>query len=75
MNITITPDQEAQLAALARRTGREPGELVQEALTLLLDEHSRFLAAVEAGFASLDRGQFVTHEEVGTRIEQIVRSR
>jgi predicted transcriptional regulator len=35
-----------------------------------LTAHARFLAAIEEGCAELDAGQFITHEEVGRRIER-----
>ena len=74
MNVRITPDQEARLADLASRTGKDADELIQEAVTRFLDEDARFLKAVEDGFESLDRGQFVTHEEVRARLDRVLRS-
>ena len=62
MNIRITPEQESRLADLASRTGKDA------------DEDARFLKAVEEGFTSLDRGQFVTHEEVRARLDRVLRS-
>jgi predicted transcriptional regulator len=35
-----------------------------------LADEARFLEAVEQGFAELDAGQFVSHEDVGKRIER-----
>lgn len=43
-------------------------------LATALAEEARFLVAVEQGFAELDAGQFVFHEEVGRRIERRFRS-
>ena len=74
MNVRITPEQEARLADLASRTGKDADELIQEAVTKFLDEDARFLKAVEEGFESLDRGKFVTHEEVRARIDRVLRS-
>ena len=74
MDVHITPEQEARLADIARQTGRNAEELVQEAVNQLLSEDTRFLKAVEQGFRSVDRGEFVTHEDVGARLERILRS-
>ena len=71
MDVQFAPDVEAKLSDIAIRTGRQTGELIQTAVSRLLDEESRFLQAVEQGFASLDRGEYVTHEEVGSRIERL----
>jgi predicted transcriptional regulator len=74
MNVRITPEQVARLADLASRTGKDADELIQEAVTKFLDEDARFLKAVEEGFESLDRGKFVTHEEVRARLDRVLRS-
>lgn len=74
MDLRFTPEQEARLVDIASRTGRNADELVREAVSQLLTEDTRFLEAVEKGFASLERGEFVAHEEVGRRIERIFRS-
>jgi predicted transcriptional regulator len=60
-------------AAITRRAsnaGRAPAEVIQELIVTALADEARFLAAVEQGFAELDAGQLVTHEEVGQRIER-----
>jgi predicted transcriptional regulator len=74
MDVHITAEQEARLADIASRTGRQPDDLVQEAVNQLLTEHARFLEAVEQGFRSIDEGRFVTHEEVGARLARVFSS-
>lgn len=74
MDVHVTPEQEAKLIDIAARTGRQAGELVHTAVNRLIDEESRFLEAVEQGFASLDRGEYVTHEDVGARLERLLRA-
>ena len=74
MNVRMTPEQEARLADIASRTGKAADELILEALSRLLDEDARFLKAVDQGFESLDRGKFVTHEEVKARLDRVLRS-
>jgi predicted transcriptional regulator len=74
MNVHITPEQEARLTEIARRIGRQPDDLVQEAVNQLLGENARFLEAVEQGFRSLDAGRFITHEEVGARLARVFSS-
>ena len=74
MNLRINPELEARLADIALRTGRQPEELIETAVTRLIDEEARFLEAVDKGFASLDRGEFVAHDEVRQRLERIMRS-
>jgi predicted transcriptional regulator len=71
MEIRLTAEQETRLAELAARQGREADDLAREALTRYLEDDSRFVEAVVRGLASLDRGEFVTHAEVGRRIERL----
>ena len=72
MEIHLTAEQEARLAELAARQGRGADDLAREALTRYLEDDSRFVEAVLRGLASLDRGEFVTHAEVGRRIERLL---
>jgi predicted transcriptional regulator len=74
MIINLSPEQEARLAALAARDGRDIDELAQEAISRLLDEEARFAEAVKRGIAAADRGEFVGPEEVWAGVERILRS-
>ena len=74
MIINLPPDQEAKLAALAARDGRNVNELAQEAITRLLDDDARFAEAVKRGIAAADRGDFVASEEVWAGVERILQS-
>jgi len=71
VEITLTPEEEAQLSRVASLSGRDAEALVHEAISRLLAEDARFLEAVDKGFASLDRGEYLEHEEVGRRLEQL----
>jgi predicted transcriptional regulator len=72
METRLSPDQEARLAALAARDGRDVNELAQEAITRLLDEDARFAETVERGVAAADRGDLVPSEEVWANIERVL---
>ena len=74
MEVMLSPEQEAQLSRIARRTGRKIETLAQEAILRLLENEERFMAAVEKGLASLDRGESISHVEVERRIEKLLRS-
>ena len=74
MEIILAPEQEARLAELAARQGRRTDDLVQEALARYLEDDAHFVAAVVKGLASLDRGEFVTHAEVGRRVDRLLES-
>ena len=72
MEIQLTPEQETQFSQLADEEGRDKAELIHEALSRYLVDEARFIAAVKKGFDSLDRGDYVSHEEVGARIEELL---
>ena len=69
MEIHFTPEQQAQLAQIATRSGTAPERLVTTVVTRYLDEEARFLAAVEKGIAAAERGEFIEEEEMDARLE------
>ena len=71
MQVQLTPEEETRLAELAARDGRTTGDLVQEAVKRYIEDDAKFIAAVITGLASLDRGEFISHEEVGKRIGRL----
>jgi predicted transcriptional regulator len=68
MEVHFTPEQEAQLAQVAAYSGSNAEVLVKDAALRLLEEQERFVEAVNQGEAALDRGEFLTHDEVGERL-------
>jgi predicted transcriptional regulator len=71
MEVKLTPEQEAELNELAARKGRDAGQLAREVLGLYLEHEARFIEAVKRGLESLDRGEYVSHEDVGARIDRL----
>lgn len=71
MEVTLTPEQEAELNKLASSKGRDANQLAQDVLRLYLENEARFIEAVKRGLDSLDRGEYVSHEEVAARIERL----
>ena len=73
MDVHITqPELEAKLTQSAAQQGIHPDELVQDLLARYFDEEARFIAAVKRGDASLRRGEYLTHEEVGERLKRFL---
>jgi predicted transcriptional regulator len=71
MQVQLTAEEETMLAELAARDGRSAGDLVREAVKRYLEDDAKFILAVMKGLDSLDRGEFVSHEEVGERIDRL----
>jgi predicted transcriptional regulator len=45
--------------------------LAQEAISRYLAEEARFIEAVKRGEAALERGEYLTHEQVGKRLDRL----
>jgi predicted transcriptional regulator len=71
MEVHLTPEQHQQLAELASQRGRDAGTLAREAISRYLAEEARFIEAVKLGEAALERGEHLTHEQVGERINRL----
>jgi predicted transcriptional regulator len=74
MEVRLQPEKEAQLAQIAAQRGLKTDELAQEVLSQYLDDDKRFIEAVNVGLSAAERGDFVEHEEVGKKLNQILRS-
>ncbi|MGB8888179.1 MAG: hypothetical protein WCC87_15710 [Candidatus Korobacteraceae bacterium] len=74
MEVHLSPDQASKLAHLASERGRDADALAQEAISRYLEEEARFVQAVKLGESQLERGEYLTHEEVGSRIERLLNS-
>jgi predicted transcriptional regulator len=72
MEVHVTGELEAKLTHSAAKQGRDPDEFVQDVLAQYFDEEARFVAAVKRGDASLRRGEYLTHEEVGERLKRFL---
>lgn len=75
MEVHLSPDQASKLAQLASERGRDADALAQEAIGRYLEEEeARFVQAVKFGESQLEQGEYLTHEEVGSRIERFTKS-
>jgi predicted transcriptional regulator len=74
MEVHLNPEQVSKLAQLASERGRDEDSLAQEAISRYLEEEARFVEAVKLGESQLERGEYLTHEEVGSRIERMLKS-
>ena len=74
MEVRFSPEFETKLERLATESGRGPEQLVREIVQTYLDHDLWFKAEVQKGLAQLDNGEFIGHDEVVARIEQLFRS-
>ena len=69
MELNVPPDLATKLARAADRLGVAAETLALEAIERAVDYDDWFLREVERGLAQIDRGEVVTHEAVGKRLE------
>ena len=74
MEVHFSPDKEARLQQVATRIGKDPAQLIEEAVDRMFEYDDRFIEAVEEGRASARRGDLLEHDDVVERIEQMFRS-
>lgn len=70
MEVPLSPDVQTKLARIAHERGVDPQALAQEAIERLINYDDWFLHEVDKGLAQVERGQTLSHEEIGTRLEQ-----
>jgi predicted transcriptional regulator len=73
MEISLAPEIEERLTKIASEAGKAADQVVQELVADYLNHDEWFRREVQKGLASLDSGKFVSHEEVGRKIERIFR--
>ncbi len=72
MELHLNPEVQAKLSRIAAECGRDPEVLAQEAIERFVEHDEWFIREVEKGLAQVSRGELLTHEEVGTRIEKLL---
>src|SRR3954464_8853877 len=73
MEVNLPPDVETKLARLANQRGSDAQALARAAIESFVDYDDWFIREVEKGLAQIDQGKVLTHEDVGTRLENIWR--
>jgi len=74
MEVHVTGELAAKLTHSAARQGRNPDELVQDVLASYFEEEARFIEAVKRGEDAFERGDYLTHEQVGQRLQRFLQS-
>ena len=72
MEVHFTPELEAKLSRIAAQQGCNAESVVHEAVERLLGHDEWFIREVEHGLKQIERGEVLTHEEVGVRMEKLL---
>ena len=70
MEVTLSPDLQAKLARIARDRGTDAEAVAREAIERLVDYDDWFAREVEKGLTQIERGETLSHEDVGARLRQ-----
>jgi predicted transcriptional regulator len=71
MEVHFAPELQEKLDRVAAENRSGADEYVQQLVENYLDHDAWFRHKVTASLDQLDRGEFVTHEEVGARLEKL----
>ena len=73
MEVKLNPELQAKLDNIAAENNSGAEEYVRQLVEHYLDHDAWFRQKVRAGLDHLAHGDFVTHEEIGARIDQMFR--
>jgi predicted transcriptional regulator len=71
MVVHFTPELQAKLDRVAAENRRSADAYVQQLVEHYLDHDAWFRHKVTASLGRLDRGQFLTHEDIGASLEKV----
>jgi predicted transcriptional regulator len=74
MEVHLPPELQAKVERAAAENNSGAEEYVKQLVEHYLEHDAWFRQRVKKGLDQLDRGEFLTHEEVGARIDQMFRS-
>ena len=73
MEVKLSSELQAKLVQIAAENNSGAEEYVRQLIEHYLDHDAWFRQKVKMGLGQLDQGEFVTHEEIGARIDQLFR--
>jgi predicted transcriptional regulator len=70
MEVTLSADLQTRLARIAQERGTDAEALAREAIERLVNYDDWFVHEVETGLAQVERGETLSHDDVGARLER-----
>jgi len=74
MEVHLPPELQAKVDRAAAENNSGAEEYVKQLVEHYLEHDAWFRQQVKKGLDQLDRGEFLTHEEIGARIDQMFRA-
>ncbi len=70
MTLTVSPELERGLTAVASTMQRDPQAVLDDMLAACVEDEATFLAAVQEGKDDVAQGRLVAHAEVFAKLEK-----
>jgi len=70
--VQFNSEIEARLAERAAQQRLSPDELVRDVVARYFQEEDQFVEAVKRGEAALERGDSMTHDQVGDKLQRFL---
>lgn len=74
MDVPFNPETEAKLNRAAAAAGSDTGQYVQELVERYIGHDLWVREKIQMGHSQLDRGEYLSHEEVGQLLRQMIES-
>ena len=74
MEVNLNPELQAKLARIAAENNSGAEEYTRQLIEHYLDHDARFREKVKRGLGQLDQNEFVAHDEISARIDQMFHS-
>ncbi len=71
MEAHFSPELQAKVDRVAAENRRDSDEYVQQLVAHYVDHDAWLRQKVTASLGKLDRGEFIGHEEMGTRLQKM----
>jgi predicted transcriptional regulator len=71
MEVRLSAELQAKVERAAAESQSEPAEYIEKLVESYVDHDAWFRQKVKKGLQQLDRGEFLTHDEMGARIEKM----
>ena len=72
MELELSEEQEAKLQIFAKRMGKNPSDLLLDAVLSVIDLDEYHLAAIDRAIAQIDRGEFIEEEAMDARVAKML---
>ena len=74
MEVHFSSEVETRLCQVASANGKNAEQLVKDTVARMLENQARFTEGVQKGIEQADRGEFLEHKDVLSRMDRLFHS-